>query len=251
MVDKQHYPQVTANSRSAALIGRCTGAVLAQFLMIYEVVTVEKLGYMALTCNCIAFCVSLTLPAVRTSIYFYQAPKRPAGAVEEDNNRESSIDNSTFEIDPRNQSQETHVEDKMVKFSWKNAKSLLWSHFKSGYSNPTVQLWSVWWALMQCGFRMAYTYNQPLWHFIEPDRVTVFNGFAEAGLTLFGAFGAQLAGILNPRFVEKSGMWIMLGCAVAQGSFSILAGRTGSVFVSYAMYIIIGAVYYFMVTVCA
>lgn len=47
-VDKEHYQQVTSNSRSAVLFGRCTGAFLSQFLMMYELVTVDKLLYISL-----------------------------------------------------------------------------------------------------------------------------------------------------------------------------------------------------------
>lgn len=138
-----------------------------------------------------------------------------------------------------------------MKFSWTKAKGLLWSHFKSGYTDKTVLLWSFWWALMQTGFRMVYAYNQPLWHFIEPDREIEYNGFAEAGLTLFGALGALLAGKLNQQFVERAAIWIMVACSLCQGTFSVLAGQTRKVFLSYAMYMMFGAAYYFMVTVCS
>lgn len=103
---------------------------------------------------------------------------------------------------------------------------------------------------MQTGFRMAYTYNQPLWYFIEPERETLFNGFAEAGLTLFGALGALLAAKLNQKFVEKFAIWVMVACALGEGAVVMVTGRSSTVFLSYAMYIFVGAIYYFMVTVC-
>lgn len=178
----------------------------------------------------------MSLPAAQTSIYFYQASSHRKQAVDGPNEDGAKA----VEVE----------EETLVKFSWTNAKGLLWSHFKSGYSNKTVLLWSFWWALMQTGFRMVYAYNQPLWHFIEPDRETEYNGFAEAGLTLFGALGALLAGRLNQQFVEKAAIWIMVACSLCQGTFSVLAGRTTTVFLSYAMYMLFGAAYYFMVTVC-
>lgn len=203
--------------------------------------------------KCAALIVAISLPAAKTSIYFYQSKSKTIGVVSESDNQkteDNELDySSRVEIDRKSQAAEEQEE--LVKFSWINAKSLLWSHFKSGYSNNTVLLWSLWWALLQTGFRMVYTYNQPLWAFIEPDREDIYNGFAESGLTLFGALGALLAGKLNQQFIEKWAIVIVVVCCLGQGTFAILAGRTTSVFLSYAMYIAVGVVYYFMVTVCS
>lgn len=95
----------------------------------------------------------------------------------------------------------------------------------------------------------TYGYNQPLWHYIEPDREAIFNGFAEAGLTLFGALGALLAGLLNQKFIEKSVIPIVILCSATMGICAVLAGITKTVFVAYAMYIALGAGYHFMITI--
>lgn len=47
-VSKDRYQQVTSNSRSAALLGRCTGAVMSQFFMIYGVMNPKELIYISL-----------------------------------------------------------------------------------------------------------------------------------------------------------------------------------------------------------
>lgn len=137
----------------------------------------------------------------------------------------------------------------MVTFSWRDAKSLLVSHLRSAYTNKTVLLWSLWWSLLHVGARLTYIYNQPLWHFIDPEREDIYNGFAETGLTLFAAIGSLLAGKLNQKFIEKWAIGIVIVCSLGMGTLSITAGNTPSVFVSYAMYILLGAVFYFMITV--
>lgn len=191
-----------------------------------------------------------------TSIYFYQKKTtRPELESEKDDaavalEYQSPVDiTQPHSIDLKLQDNNV-VEGEPIQFSWRSAKSLLVSHIRSAYSNQTVLVWSLWWALMQTGFRMVYTYNQPLWYFIEPDREDIYNGFAETGLTLFGALAALLAGKLNQQFVEKWAICIMVSCSIAQGTFSIVAGNTSNVFVSYGVYIALGVVYYFMVTVC-
>lgn len=38
---------------------------------------------------------------------------------------------------------------------WRRARKLLWQHFIAGYSQPTVLVWSFWWALATGGFYMV------------------------------------------------------------------------------------------------
>lgn len=90
---------------------------------------------------------------------------------------------------------------------------------------------------------------QPLWHFIEPDRDDIYNGAAEALVTLFGALSAFSAAFLNQSQVEKWDVWILTLCSALQGGFMIIAALTSSVFVSYAMYILFGTLYHFMITI--
>lgn len=47
------------------------------------------------------------------------------------------------------------VEETSAKLRWSRARKLLWAHFKSGYSQPTVLVWSFWWALATGGFFMV------------------------------------------------------------------------------------------------
>lgn len=46
-VDEEHYQQVTSNTRSALLFGRCAGALLSQFLMMYNVMNPLELIYIS------------------------------------------------------------------------------------------------------------------------------------------------------------------------------------------------------------
>lgn len=96
---------------------------------------------------------------------------------------------------------------------------------------------------------MISSYHQPLWSYIEPDRTDIYNGFAETCMTLFGAFGALLAAKINQEFIEKWALWILVTCSMCMGSLAIVAGQTTTVFLSYAMYIALGALYQFMLTV--
>lgn len=94
-----------------------------------------------------------------------------------------------------------------------------------------------------------WSYVQPLWYAIDPDRESIYNGAAEALVTLFGATAALLAGLLNQKHVERFDVWILTTCSVVQGGVLLLAALTTNIFVSYAMYILFGALYHFMITI--
>lgn len=95
----------------------------------------------------------------------------------------------------------------------------------------------------------VWSYVQPLWHTIDPNREAIYNGAAEALVTLFGALSALLAGLLNQKYVERFDVWILTVCSVIQGAVILVAALTTNVFVSYAMYILFGALYHFMITI--
>lgn len=199
-----------------------------------------------------SLCLALFLPAVTTSIYFYQSKKSKSDReivpeIEERNKKEEEFTSSTIEILP--DCEKPGEDEELVKFSWKDGIRLIRAHIRSAYTNKTVRLWSVWWILLEIGFHMVYSYNQPLWHFMEPDREVIYNGFAEFGLTLFGALGSLWAAKLNQKFIEKWALWIVVVCSIGMGTFSIIAGNTQNLMVSYAMYIVLGAVFYFMFTI--
>lgn len=184
-----------------------------------------------------AFLVACTLPSVSSSIYFYQ-PKEKESRIE--NVEEATKEGSKIAV------KTSDKED--PRFSWSKAWRLLWLHFRSSCSNNTILFWSLWWILLEGGYGMLNMYNQPLWSFIEPDREVEYNGFAEMGLTLFGAIGAQLAGRISQECVERNAILLVVLSSVLCGAFSIIAAITKTVFVSYGMYVLTGAIYNFTVT---
>lgn len=113
------------------------------------------------------------LPAVGVSLYMWKI---------EDSNVEAK-DGREVEL---------HTKDIKPKFSWDRASKLLWSHFIVSYSNRTVLIYSIWWALSTAGYLQIISYVQLLWQQIDPNQENFYNGGVEASLTLFGALSASL-----------------------------------------------------------
>lgn len=193
------------------------------------------------------------LPSIATSIYFYQTENKKNDKNLPENNEKptgaTTVDILSEKGKDYPQGDMTKEDKGVSRFSWKEGLTLLKSHLMAAFSNQIVRLWSIWWILLHGGFYLIYSYNQPLWHFIEPDRTDVYNGLTETGMTLVGALGSLLAAKLSQEFIEKWALSIVVICSMGLGSFSIVAGLTSSVFVSYGMYIALGALYHFMITV--
>lgn len=86
-------------------------------------------------------------------------------------------------------------------------------------------------------------------------------------LTLSGALSAFAAGFLNSKKFDRWDLWILsgkrnfieklsnlhhsyilTGCSVLEGGLILWSSLTNNVWVAYAMYILFGTVYHFMIT---
>lgn len=121
------------------------------------------------------------LPAVGVSLYMWKIDDSDAEAKD---GREVELE----------------MKDIKPKFSWDRASKLLWNHFIVSYSNRTVLIYSIWWALSTAGYLQIISYVQLLWQQIDPDQENFYNGGVEASLTLFGALSASLVSSTSINF---------------------------------------------------
>ena len=84
---------------------------------------------------------AIALPAVSTSLYFHPKVQQDVQVYDPEQTEKDKKESDAVE----------------PKCSGKTAASLLWTHFKNSYSDSTVVLWSLWWALAMCGFVQVHT----------------------------------------------------------------------------------------------
>lgn len=126
--------------------------------------------------QCISLVWAILLPSVSASLYFYAkedvannltvqkvAGHEKGGAVntafEEDGvvNRNTQIitmaksEDGSGTVPAPVDAVQTQTAVK-PKFSCQTAFRMLWKHFIMAYSNPTVVVWSIWWAVAMSGF---------------------------------------------------------------------------------------------------
>lgn len=176
--------------------------------------------------------MGILLPSVGRSLYFYAAPN-------DDTQNNSSGSDQSSQTDIKN--------DSKPRFSYRRAFSLLWKHFLEAYSNSTVVQWSFWWALAMAGFFLVQFYVQILWMDVE-DREHLFNAGVEAILTALGALSAFLAGYLTSKTFRKYDIWVLAMCSLLQGIMIVISSQTDYIYVAYAMYILFGVLFSFMIT---
>lgn len=137
--------------------------------------------------QCLSLMCALVLPSVSASIYFYYTVDSVTAAISSNKlkntqtkqceiatpiSNEVQIATTNPTCTDTNSMQQLHIEGvvaassdgnetiattKKAVFSNKRAFSLLWSHFKTSYSNKSIVLWSVWWALATCGMYQVST----------------------------------------------------------------------------------------------
>ncbi|XP_050076223.1 thiamine transporter 1-like [Anopheles maculipalpis] len=287
-ISREKYQQVTGNTRAAILLGRFLSGVISQILVSTGAMNVRDLNYITLGTQAFSLLWSFFLPPVKTSVYFYSRDedvKPTTGAVACDpdsqhqheqqqqsgnaleHSAENALDvsykfstNESPDNSPCDQSktiENGELKDVPVatqpkaRFSASRAVRLLWTHFISAYRQLPVVQWSLWWALAMAGFIQVQVYVQLLWHEIDQDQGTLFNGGAEALLTLLGAISALAAGYIANRIFEQWALWILTVCSGLQGGLIFYSGFATNIWVAYVLYILFGTLYLFMVTMAS
>nr|XP_029712065.1 folate transporter 1-like [Aedes albopictus] len=138
-----------------------------------------------------------------------------------------------------------------VRFSCHRAGHLLWTHFTAAYSNLTIVQWSLWWSLAMAGFIQVQVYVQLLWQEIDQNQEYLYNGGAEALLTLLGAISAMAAGYVANRVFEQWTLWVLTVCSALQGGLILYSGFSTNIWAAYTVYILFGALYMFMITMAS
>ncbi|XP_050308768.1 thiamine transporter 1-like [Anthonomus grandis grandis] len=215
-VDKEYIQQVTSHTRAAILAGRAFSSILGQVLISFNAMNFYELNYITFSAMIAATIWSLFLPPVKKSIYFH-----------------------------KDVSQKTFAEKSRAAFS------LIWYHLRDGYSNKYLIKWSVWWALSTTGFIQVQIYMQTLWQDIVNDpSVSIYNGAVESILTVIGFLGALAAGALKVDWKTR-GELALTCCSLMQGFAMLISSQTSHVMVSYACYIVFGALYHLTITVAS
>ncbi|GJQ66880.1 hypothetical protein Trydic_g7903 [Trypoxylus dichotomus] len=214
-VSTEYYQQVSSHTRAALLAGKSLSGMLAQILIIFNLMDFRELNYITFSAIVAATLWTILLPSAKKSIYFHQS----------ENSQESM-----------------EVREKM-----KQAFSVMWKHFKESYSDKYVLRWSVWWALATAGFLQVQAYIQALWQELG-DYEPGYNGFVVTALTIFGVITALCAGVLKFNWRLIGNLMLVLWNLLAGGV--VLGGAvTDSLASSYICYIIFGGLYQFMITI--
>lgn len=84
---------------------------------------------------------AIFLPPVKTSLYFHRQSEKSSLVVDSTQNVKNRPAFDAFK--------------------------LLFSHFKSAYTNKKVLQWSFWYSMAMCGFLQVISYAQVLWSAID------------------------------------------------------------------------------------
>ncbi|XP_050069788.1 thiamine transporter 1-like [Anopheles maculipalpis] len=266
-VDREHYQKVTSHTRAAIYSGRFFAASLAQLLVYFEAMDYRQLNYLSLAAQISATLWALFLPSVPNSMYFHrQTLPSQSSAGDSTAVQCTTISDTTvigdkqmkmvdvIEDDNSDDSKPPMTPNRRVMSSFrsrlKGAFVLLWTHFRTSFTNRSVLQWSIWYALAMAGYIQILAYVQALWSSIDETQPAIWNGAVEAALTLLGAIVALLAGYLHSGFLKPRTSLLSLALlSFAAGGAMLLATKTGNLIVSYLGYMVFCVLYAFAITV--
>lgn len=151
-VSREHFLAVSSHTRAALLVGRFTSGILSQLLMHFKLMDIHTLNYLTFSTQIAATAITVFLPKVNESIYFYRNKSSNDEIIQESSNDINCgiVDRQTIKCDKCRQ-----------------AFTLMWKQLKCAYSNRRVVLWSIWYACGMCAFVQFLSYVQIVW--IEID----------------------------------------------------------------------------------
>lgn len=239
-VPKQHYLKTTSHTRAAILAGRFVASCLGQALVYTKSMDYRQLNYITLAAQACATGWALFLPTVRTSVYFHR-PKEVATTVVKSEKLMLAVNDDNDDDDDARTRQERFAA----------AFRILWRQFRTSYTNRTVQLWSVWYAIGMCGYLQVIAYIQVLWTTIDSGPEVIWNGAVEALITLLGASVALLAGYMHADALNnrRRVLWSLVVLSIFEAAAILLAALTPHRNVSYIGYLVFCVLYSFTITV--
>jgi thiamine transporter 2/3 len=159
------------------------------------------------------------IPPVKTSIYFHKKQHDKEAAVE--------------------------------KQSARKAFSLILQHFKISFTNETVLIWSIFYAISFCMYFLIFNYIQVLWLSISDN--ALWNATVDASFTLLSGIAMLTAGKIPLKYLEnqKITMIILIVLNFFEGVIIFFTAFSSSLIECYILFVVYGIVHSFGITICA
>ncbi|XP_017281768.1 thiamine transporter 1 isoform X1 [Kryptolebias marmoratus] len=245
VVKPTHYQRVTGYCRSITLLGSAVGSLTGQLLQSVDNVELFHLVIITLVSAAVAFIAPWFLPMPKRSLFFHKSP----GAAEDEACSRSST------------SRTLQVEDSegvsMVPRSFKpeggsrglvEVLQMLFDDFIQCYRCRPLLTWSVWWALVTCGYFLVLNYAQALWETVRSSRDDIiYNGYVETLSTLFGALAALLVGYL-PSSWSMWGELVLCVLSLLMAVCVFVMDLLKNIWVCYSLYVLFRTIYMLLIT---
>lgn len=93
------------------------------------------------------------------------------------------------------------------------------------------------------------SYMQLLWKEIDATETDLYNGAVEAAITLLGAVGAFVAGLMDSKKFKKYEITILTIFTVIEAALLMWSAMTTNLWACYVAYVAFGTIYHFIITV--
>ncbi|XP_065661127.1 thiamine transporter 1 isoform X3 [Hydra vulgaris] len=246
VVDDIYFQKVTSYTRAAVLFGRGAGCILGQTLLSTKATNFLVLGYISLSSVSFAVIISLTLPNPLKNIFVRKLPNHSESFV---SCQETEKQNDPSNIEPNQQDNFNNKKDFSYVYNVCKLKmSTMFQEFIKSFQNKELCIWSIWWALSECGSSHVENYIMNLWAVISSDK-EVYNGAVLATGTLLGGLVIILFQFLQNAQLKYLGEVLISGVSILMAAFLFIMANTTVIWVAYICHILFRTFHVLILTI--
>ena len=246
VVNEVDFQKVTVYTRAAVLFGRGMADVLGQSLISTKTTSYLVLNYISLGSISCAVIISLTLPNPKKNIFVSKSPSYVDQVVENSN------DGTVESITPNHQPIDDGSVEPSSRLSccrlWKFKTSKIYQEFKKSFQHKELLIWSVWWALSECGSSHVENYVMNLWAVIGSDK-EVYNGAVFAIGTLTGGLMIVLFQFFKTVRWKNTAEVLISTVSIFMAALLFVMARTTVIWVAYLCHILFRTLHVLILTI--
>ncbi|XP_012556538.2 thiamine transporter 1 isoform X1 [Hydra vulgaris] len=252
VVDEIYFQKVTSYTRAAVLFGRGAACILGQTLLSTKATNLLVLGYISISSVSLAVIISLTLPNPLKNIFVKKLPNHSESFV---SCQETEKLNEVSNIEPN---QQKVVDNKKESGQLSNCffvydvcrlkMSTMFQEFIKSFQNKELCIWSIWWALSECGSSHVENYVMNLWAVISSDK-EIYNGAVLATGTILGGLVIILFQFLKNAQLKYLGEVLISVVSIIMAAFLFVMANTTVIWVAYICHIFFRTLHVLILTI--
>uniref|UniRef100_H3CDB6 Solute carrier family 19 member 3a n=2 Tax=Tetraodon nigroviridis TaxID=99883 RepID=H3CDB6_TETNG len=249
MVPVNKYRKATSYVRSVQLLGYTVGAVLAQLIFSFKLLSFNNIAILTLILLAIGLFTSFLLPVPQWSMFFHKKTK--VTDLEFPGELNTKHVERTGEIKDKGEETANTTEDPQELAVEQTCGKVLLKMIRDSrdsFSSRKLLYWSLWWVMATCGFTQIVSFVQSLWEHVQPSQnASIYNGGVEAVSNLLSAATVYAIGYKEDRWERWEELALGAFSGLCSGALFVMT-FSNNIWVCYVSFVIFKCLYMVLMT---